>query len=377
MEVESRERTILIVAGEASGDTYGAALTEKILSMAPRSRVVAVGGERMERAGAELIEHYSSVSVVGLTEVVSHLPQVFSLLGRIKNLLRSGEVDAVTLIDFPDFNFIVGSHASRLGIPVLYYIPPQMWAWREGRARKLKRIAREVVVPFPFEVDFYRERGVEARYFGHPLMEVIDYSRWEGKKGQAAGSETVVGLLPGSRSSEVERHLPLLLDAATELEKKGEFRFVIPVPSEKLLPLVREMAGSRENLEVVLKGEPGEFPPMDVAVAASGTATLELALLGIPTVVIYTVSTLTYIIGKMLVRLRNIALPNIILGEEIFPELIQRAATPETICCRVAEFVEDEEKKERVRKGSRRLRDLLSGEGPSEGTARLLLEMFV
>ncbi len=376
--------TVLIVSGEASGDNYASMLVRELKRLRPNVRVLGVGGENLEKSGAELIEDYHRISVVGLTEVLSRLPAVLGLLKRIKKILSAREIGVVVLIDFPDFNFIVGRYARERGIPVIYYIPPQLWAWREGRVRKLKEMTDEVVVPFPFEEDFYRERGLEVRYFGHPLMEILSSSIEEFESGKRDEKCLTVGLFPGSRMSEIEKHLPLLLESVREISKKFDYvDFLMPVPSKEVRDSVLELLGEWRGemqgvaLDVVLKGPSDAFPSIDVAVASSGTVTLELALMGVPTVVIYKVSPVTYIIGKMLVKINNIALPNIVLGEEIFPELIQNDASPKMVSEKVVALVSDDQIRMKVKEGSIRLRNMLKGVGPSRALAGLIVERYL
>ncbi len=379
MQSEIYSDRVLIIAGEASGDNYGSRLIKEMMKMPSPKDIWAVGGELMQKEGARLISHYSEISVVGLVEVLGRLPQITGLLKKIKKMMKRGEVRCIVLIDFPDFNFIVGKYAKKLGIPVIYYIPPQLWAWREGRARVLERFSSHVVVPFPFEVDYFKGHDVTVHCYGHPLFEIL---RDEGIEFQseaptqiARGESLRIGLFPGSRNSEVNRMLPLQMGAAAILkERQGDVEFFLPLANSSLRESVERVVGAFPvSVNILGKRDYAFFHTIDLAIASSGTVTLELAIFGVPTVIIYKVSPLTYIIGKMLVKVDRIGLPNIVTGEKMFPELIQGAATPENIAGKIDGFLSDTAAVEKIREKSRELLVTLDGEGPSKKVAELVM----
>jgi len=381
MPSTQRKRQILIVAGEASGDNYASLLIRELKKGVEKHPIIAVGGEKSREAGAALIAHYSEISVVGFLEVAGKLPRILSLLREIKSLIKGGEIASIVLIDFPDFNFSVGKCAKKFGIPVIYYIPPQMWAWREGRVSRVERISDKIVVPFPFEVDFFAHHGVKVHYYGHPLVEFlreegIELKREEKVKKEGASKRLTIGLFPGSRESEVDRLLPVLLDAGNLVRKTHPtVTLILPLAHEGLRLQVESIV-SKKNIpvEIVEKKNSAFFSRVDCAIASSGTVTLELALLGVPTVIVYRVAPLTYFMGKLLVKVDRIGLPNIVLGKNIFPELIQNDVTAENIVKALNPFFEDRDLTCAIKGNGEKLVTLLDGVGPSRKVAELLSE---
>lgn len=369
---------VFIVAGEASGDNYGSLLIREIKELRPGVEVWAVGGDRMQRAGARLISHYSEISVVGLVEVAGKLGNILRLLREIKGYIRGGEIECLVLIDFPDFNFLVGKYARKYNVPVIYYIPPQMWAWRQGRARILNDISREIVVPFPFEVDFYRQRNIDVHYFGHPLMEMlVQEDRYRNHSDGAHETEKAtlrIGFFPGSRDTEVVRHLPLMLGAGRILKKNStEVEFYLYLAHRSLRENIDGILGGFEHeVHVVTKEDHQVVGNIDGAIASSGTVTLELAVYGIPTVIIYKVSPLTYIIGKLLVSAERVGLPNIVTGETVFPELIQGRATPDMIAGEIQRLLSDPVAIRKIGDTSLELRQAIGGDATSMRVAELV-----
>jgi lipid-A-disaccharide synthase len=377
---EKRKKKVLLIAGEASGDNYGSRVIRELKSLSPGKELWAVGGDNMEREGARLISHYSAISVVGLVEVLGRLSPITALLKEIKRVIKRGEVQCIVLIDFPDFNFIVGKYAKRYNIPVIYYIPPQMWAWREGRAKVLKDISTHIVVPFPFEVDFFKTHSVAVHYYGHPLLEIledegvtIDSRDFKGIRG---GGRLRVGLFPGSREAEVARMLPLQMGAAKILhDRYGDVDFFLPLANSSLRSTIEKIVGNfQHRVNILGKRNYEIFNEIDLAIASSGTVTLELAIFGVPTVIIYKVSPLTYIIGKMVVKIDRIGLPNIITGEKMFPEFVQNAATPANIAGGIDGFLNDAGSVDKVKEKSKELMQNLRGDGPSKKVAELVLQ---
>ena len=379
-ETINRDGGILIITGEASGDNYAAMVISEIKKCKPEREILAVGGDKSYEAGAKLIAHYSSISVLGLLEVAGKLPKIISLLQKIKCLIREGSIETLLLIDFPDFNFRVGKYARRRGIRVVYYIPPQMWAWREGRVAVVDEMSDYIVVPFPFEVDFFGDRGVKAHFYGHPLVEMIRKSGKNpaGTTGESEGASKKEGitlaLFPGSRETEVVRLLPLQLESARILKDIHEdIQFVLPLAHRHLKELVRSfIKRSGVNVELIETKPPSLHDRIDLAIASSGTVTLELAINGVPTVVIYRVSPVTYLVGRGLVKVDSIALPNILLKKKIFPELIQGDATPRNIVKEVERFVMDDKLRDNVRDEGKIILGMLEGCGPAKKVAEYI-----
>ena len=335
-----------MVAGEASGDLHGAYLLEALRKIDPQVRCFGMGGDALHRAGMTLVVHHRSISVVGITEVFFKLRVILKALRELKQSLDRERPDLVILVDFPDFNFRLAKAAHRRGIPVLYYISPQVWAWRSGRVRLIRKWVRKMIVFFPFEVPLYRAAGVDVEWVGHPLLDIVkpSLSKQEAlRKFNLSPDQPVVALLPGSRESEIGKLLPALLASAQLLLREiPTLQFVIPLASgisqEILSPWVRE---SPIPVKVVAEMTYDVMNVADLLITASGTATLEGAILGRPMVIIYKVSPLSYWIGRMLVRVDHIGMVNLVAGKGLMPELLQKDANPEKIAAESLPILKD------------------------------------
>jgi lipid-A-disaccharide synthase len=310
----------LISAGEASGDLHGARLLAALKMKRPDLSAFGMGGERLETAGLDRIVESAALSVVGVFEVFEKLPALSKALSRMSEAARANRPDAAVLIDFPDFNGLLARRLHRAGVPLLYYVSPQVWAWRSGRARSIARLARRIVTLFPFEAEIYRQLGADAVCVGHPLVDDVREGL-ESDPPISSGARRRLVLLPGSRVAEVRKHWTPMLEAGTVLAR----RFDLDVVALRAPGLPEELyAGATErNVAVVSSGRHALLASADLAFVASGTATLEAALCGAPMVVVYRTAAATFAIGKALVRLRWISLVNIVAGEEVVPELLQ------------------------------------------------------
>lgn len=327
-------RRVLVVAGEASGDRHAAGLVTEALRRDPSLSFSGVGGRALREAGVDVRIDNSELGVVGVSEVFG---QAGALLGALRTMRRrivAERPDALLLVDFPDFNLHLAGVAARAGVPVVYFVSPQVWAWRTGRVRKIKRRVSRMIVFFPFEERFYRERGVPVTFSGHPLVDDVPPRppRREARRELGLDPERpVYGLLPGSRRGESARLLdPLLATARKILEAEPNATFLMPL-AETLDVGAVERRSLVAGLPVVALS--GAFEPIvaacDAAVAASGTVTLELALRGVPSVVVYRTSALTYAIGRLLVKTKYVCLVNLVAGRGVLPELLQGDFTPE------------------------------------------------
>ena len=304
----------------------------------------------MAAAGVELLERFDRLTVVGGTEAIRRLPAIWRALQALRQRLRETPPRALVLIDFPEFNFRLARHARQLGIPVVYFVPPQLWAWREGRVRTMARDVSRVLAVFPFEVGLYQEAGVPVEFVGHPILDalpVLDHAT--AREGLAGASDRLVGLLPGSRVEEVTRHLPLMLGAAARLARTlPALRFVLAlaptVPPETVAAVVAEVAPEHRVPMTILRDETYRvMAGADLLLVASGTATLEAACFGAPMVVLYRLSRVSYALARLLVRgVSHISLPNILAGRGIVPELIQGRATASTLGRAALSLLEDE-----------------------------------
>jgi lipid-A-disaccharide synthase len=335
--------TIFISAGEASGEHYGALLTtalqRRLAEAGMTSRFVGMGGARMEAAGLERIVRAEDVAVMGLTEVVRHLPQIYGEYRKLKRAIRKERPAAAVLIDSPEIHLRLAKEFHRLGIPVIYFVSPQIWAWKKHRIRQVQRYVRRMVVIFPFEEGFYRERGVEAEFVGHPLADLPlpGIGREEfAAQNKLDPAKTWVGLLPGSRAREIGAHLPEMLEAARLLAEaaaaKEQYEFIVPLAPTLKPEQRRAVAGQVNELARGLTVRQVEdaraaLGHARVSLVASGTAAVEAALIGNPFVVVYRVSPVTYAIAKRIVKVPHVAMPNLIAGRRVVPELIQNDFT--------------------------------------------------
>jgi len=374
--------TIFISAGEASGDLHGAHLVKSLRVLAPQARLFGMGGRQMAEAGVELIAHISDMAVVGLTEVASHLKAILSTMRRVRREIRRRRPDLVILIDYPDFHLPLARYAKRAGLKVMYYISPQVWAWRKGRIRSIRKWVDHMVVILPFEETLYRSAGVKCTFVGHPLLDLVrpDGTQEEAKDTlNLKGAFPVIALLPGSREKEVERLLPIMLEASGRLKQHyPTASFVIPCAETLNQSKVEEMTRPyKEDLTLV----PGRLiyhvlAASDFAIVASGTATLETALMGVPMCIVYRLSRLTYLIGRLVVRVRNIGLVNIIAEKNLVPELIQGKCTPAGISETVKTILDDPAKVREIREGLKTIRERLGRGGAAKKAAALALEMI-
>ena len=376
-----RRKKVLIVAGEASGDLHGANLVRAMGEVDPDIRFYGIGGKRLEDAGVELVARSSEMAVVGLTEVFSKFGFILSVFFRLKKSLAAEKPDLAVLIDYPDFNIPLARAAKKGGVKVFYYISPQVWAWRKGRIRSIKKYVDRMAVIFPFEKDFYEKAGVAVTFVGHPLLDTA----WATGSREDVRSKlgldrraTTVALLPGSRDNEVTRLLPLMTKAAEILSKEfPDAQFVLPVADTLDEGLVTSMIRrSTAKVLVVADSIYDVLAAADVAVVTSGTATVETALMETPMVVVYRVSGLTYYVGRLLVDVQNIAMANIIAGKTVVVELIQDDATAGAIAKEVAEILRDDIKRSAIVAELKKVRERLGSPGAAKRAARLAVELL-
>lgn len=329
-------KSVFIVSGEESGDLHGAALINALKSVVPGLEVAGMGGERMRRAGMRGLDS-RDVSVVGIVEVVEKLYTILKRFSDLGRLLKGGKFEAIVLIDFPDFNLRFAKKAKKLGIPIIYYISPQVWAWRKNRIKKIAALVDKMLVVFPFEYYLYKDAGLDVEYVGHPLADVVNCPLTRDAARQALGvpeDDKVVALLPGSRTGEIKRMLPVLLKAG-RLIREGlgnPVRFLIPGAgsiSDDLF--ARYLKNADIDARVIRNDMYAVLRASDAAAVTSGTATLETALIGTPHVIVYKVSPVSYGIARALIDVDHIGLPNIVAGKGIVPELIQGKASPVNI----------------------------------------------
>jgi lipid-A-disaccharide synthase len=373
---------VIIVAGEASADLHGFHLVKTMKRLDPHIVFWGIGGRKMAKAGVNILFTSSEMAVVGLTEIFFRLHTIAKARNKLKYIIKEKRPDLLILMDYPDFNIHIAGIAKRFQVPVLYYIGPQVWAWRKGRIRKISRRVDRMAVILPFEEAFYRQRGMmKVDYVGHPLMDAIP-AKGEKEKGMAIlgleGAHPVVGLLPGSRKEEIRRLLPVLIDTAEILGRRyKEIRFLLP-----LAPTIeREFAQSFLNdTSVGISVFQGDIYHAlnicDMALVASGTATLETAIMEVPMVIAYKVSTVSYWAAKMVVKVPFIGLVNLVAGEKVVPELIQDEVTPGRLAHEALTILESDDLRKDMIEKLRGVKKKLGKGGASKATAEIALEMM-
>ena len=364
---------LLISAGEASGEMYGAALLHALRKLSPEPiKAFGLSGEQMRAAGCETVVDAKDVAVVGIAEVVTHLPRIYREFHKLLREADRRKPDVAVLIDFPDFHFRLAKALHARGIPVVYYVSPQLWAWRRGRIKLVQQYVQKMLVIFPFEEHFYREHGVEVEFTGHPLGElVVELEPRDGFASQHGldPAKAWVAVLPGSRRKEVQMILPTLLEAARNLGP--QFEYLLPVAStltaewmqQQLLtiPDVPRVTLTSDARQTLLQSR--------AAMVASGTATVEAAVLGTPFVMVYRVAPLSWHLGRRLVNLSHFAMPNLIAGREIVSELVQQDFTAEKVAAEIRALVEEGPRRNEVVRDLAEVRGHLQSGRASESAA--------
>ncbi|MGV8078547.1 MAG: lipid-A-disaccharide synthase [Syntrophales bacterium] len=371
---------ILILTGEASGDLYGAQIADAMREMDPTLAFYGVGGMHMRGSSVNLLADVSELGVVGLTEVLGKLGRIRTLFSGLRRFLKTDRPALVILIDYPGFNLRFARVAREAGIPVLYYISPKIWAWGAGRIRAIKETVNKMAVIFPFEVSLYEKAGVDVTYVGHPLLDIVradgSVSEIRRRLGLAPDRRTIA-LLPGSRRGEVDRLLTPMIGAAAILSQRlPDLQFLLPLADTLSEDLLRNRLKEHPiPVHLVSRDTYSAVAASDAAIVASGTATLETALLGIPMVIVYKVSPLTYPLARLVIRIDHIGLPNIIAGRTIVPELIQGEASPERIAEEVLPLLTDSRRRTAMTDAFVEVRRKLGTGGAARNAARIACAM--
>ena len=378
----SHNKSVMIIAGEASGDIYGARLVMAIKELEPCIEFFGLGGPEMERAGVRIMHQLSAMAVVGMTEIIPKSRYIFRVLREFKRSLYVSPPDLLILIDYPGFNLHLAKKAHSLDIPVLYYIPPQVWAWREGRVKKIAKRVNRVAVILPFEKEFYRKHGLKAEYVGHPLLDISLPKRGkeEIKKSLDINHDKtpILGLLPGSRNEEIETLLPAMIGAAEIISQDYPHLYcILPLAStvkeDVVAPYIKnakidiktERLDTKEILKIV-----------DLAFIASGTATLEAAIMETPMVIAYKVSFLSYMLGRFLIKVSHIGLVNLVAGKAVVPELIQGKATALGLAEEAVAILKNESLKRDMKKSLKLVHEQLGRGGAAKKAAHIAGEMM-
>ncbi len=365
---------IVIVAGEVSGDLLGGKLATELATLNKKTTISGIGGQTMRDAGVQTLFDVSETSVIGIAEVLKHYPRLRSILSTLKKHIKSNKPDLLILIDYPEFNLKLATYAKSLGIKVMFYVSPQVWAWRTGRVKKIKKCVDLMAVLFPFELDFYKKENVPVCLVRHPLLSDIDatYKPNDNTSDQI----TTIGLLPGSRKNEIKKLLPVMIEAAQRLLKKyPTLKFILPVAPGANIDDLKNY--NKYNLPISYqKGNfYGSVRRCQVLAIASGTATLQTALMGKAMVVIYKISPITYKLFGHMVNIEHICLANIILNRRAYTELIQDNATAESLFNSLVELVNDKQTNQKMIKNRGEIHAKLSSGIDSKELAQRAIEL--
>jgi len=375
------EKRILIVAGEASGDLHGSNLIKSAAEHHPDLSFFGVGGEKMTAAGCRILFPSDELSVMGLTEVLGRLPKIYKRFQQLKRILRSDEApDLLILIDFPDFNLRLAKVAKAAGIKVLYYISPKVWAWRSGRAKTIAERVDRLALIFPFEPPIYESLGVKADYVGHPLLDEFAENKPQGRlrsQLKINADESIVGIFPGSRNSEIDYILETLVETVVLLNKeRPELKFLVPIaPSLSRSTIEKHFFGRGLPVYFVDENIYEVAAACDAVLTVSGTVTLQITLVGTPLALLYKIAPLSYVVGKRLIKIEFAGLTNIVAGRGVVREFIQDAAEPASMCCEILRLLGDSAYNEKVKSDLNTVKELLGKPGCSRRVADIVAEM--
>jgi len=376
----NESKDILIVAGEASGDLHGSSLIRELRNVNPQIQLFGIGGDRMKKEGMELLYHIDKLSIMGFFEVLSKLRMIREVMKTMLRLAKERRPDLVVLIDYPGFNLRFAQRIKKMGVPIVYYISPQVWAWGGNRVKKMKGLIDKMIVVFPFEVEIYKKFDIDCEFVGHPLLEVVrpilsfeDFqSKFDLRK-----NEVLLGLLPGSRWQEVERILPIMVQTAELLGSRiKNLRVMLGLASTIKRQRVQTILDQfKSRVEIIENLTYDLMKHSDLLLVTSGTATLESAILGTPFLVLYKTSLWTYLFAKSLVSIPNIALANVVAGKKIVPEYIQDKAVPKDIADEMYDILTDKPRYKSIQNELSLVKEKIGEAGASKRVAQIINEI--
>jgi lipid-A-disaccharide synthase len=369
---------IMIVSGEPSGDLHGSGLVRELKRKSPGCEIFGIGGDKMRAAGMDLIYHIRELSVMGFLEVIQHLPLLRSVERTLEAVVKARRPQVIVLIDYPGFNLRFARAARKLGMKIVYYISPQVWAWNPGRVKKMKGLIDKMLVVFPFEPDLYRAEGIDVEFVGHPLLDVFTEPQGRPEFCKRYGfdpGKKIVGLAPGSRKQEIERMFPVMLGAARVLHRELGVQLAVAVSSVLELDFLKSFLRDDLPVELIRDATYDVMKNSDLVLVTSGTATLETAYYGTPMIVVYKTSILTYLIVRVLIRIKNIGLVNILAGEQVVPELLQRRANAPLLARKAASLLQDSKLLNEISHRLGSVREKLGTPGASGRAAAAILSV--
>ena len=374
-------KRVMIIAGEASGDMHAAKLVREVLEKNSDIHFYGIGGDKMVEAGVDALVDSAELAVVGLFEVLAHWNTISSALKKMQHLLRTNPPDLLVLTDYPDFNLRLAKTAKECGVKVLFYISPQVWAWRQKRVFKIKKLVDMMAVVFPFEETFYKKYDVPVRFVGHPLVDEIHVTADQlilRSEFLLDDDKPVIGLFPGSRHSEIKRLLPIIVESAQHIaEKKSNAQFIIPVASTlKEEDILNHFEGVELDMRIISNRSHDVMEVCDAVITVSGTVTLELALLKKPMVVINRISKLSYFFVSRMLKIQHIALCNIVAGKRVVPELIQDDATTTNISNTLLDLIDNDDTRNKIMSEFSTIEDKLTNKETKTELSGLLIDML-
>lgn len=375
-----RKKKLMIIAGEVSGDMHGAALIHELKKLNHDLDICGIGGSLMKNEGAYLLYHLNRMAFLGFVEVIRHIPFVKQVQAELIDMVHGQKINTIVLIDYPGFNLNIAEKLKSLNVKIIYYISPQVWAWGKHRINKIKRLVDKMIVVFPFEKEIYQNAGVDVDYVGHPLMEIISEHKFIDKSElysnhQLDSSKDILLLMPGSRKQEVEKIFPVSIKAAEKIADKFNMQVVVSA-SENISERFLRQLTKKSNFKVI-KGYTYDLMKYSkFGIIKSGTSTLEAAIFELPMVIVYKTSGLSYLIGKNLIKVKNIGMANIILNEQVVPELVQHNASHKMIYEKSKEILSNQELYRAIKQKLGLVKEKLGESGASKKAAQLIFTMM-
>lgn len=374
--MNNKMKKILIVAGEASGDLHGGNLVKSIKSINPDIHFLGIGGNNMKSAGVELLYHIDSMAFMGFVEVIKHIPFLRKVKKDLLAKVRESNVDAVILIDYPGFNLSLAKDLKKLNKKIFYYIAPQLWAWGKNRLRLIKELIHKMIVVFPFEEKIYKETGINVAFVGHPLIDVIQQYSFQAKdeffeQNKINSNKKILTIFPGSRRQEINKILPITIQSIKLLKQKFDLEVLVACVDSINREVYEKYCGNEAKL--IFNKNYDLMKYADAGIIKSGTSTLEAALLGLPFVVVYKTSFLSYLIGKSLIQIDKISLANIVADKKVVTELVQNDCTPQRIADEIEKILVNESYRTQMKIEFSRIKSLLGMSGSSIKAAEIIL----
>jgi lipid-A-disaccharide synthase len=380
MVLSGLKNKLMIITGEVSGDLIGASLISELKSLKPDLKVTGIGGDKMKSVGMDLIYHTDQMAFLGFVEVVKHLPFIRKAQKKLIDVIKKEEIGCVVLIDYPGFNLSIAKKLKPLGVEIIYYVSPQLWAWAKGRVKKVRKLVDKMLVVFPFEVDFYKKENVKVEYVGHPLVERINQYKFLSKdeffsKFNLDKGKKILLVMPGSRKQEVKAIFPEVMKAANKLA--ADFNLQVVAARSKNIDEKYFQQDSSSGKFITIEDHNYELMKYShFGIIKSGTSTLEAGFFALPMIVVYKTSLLTYMIGKQLIKLDRIGMVNILLDEMVVPELIQHEASSENIFKTASKILSNENSYLAVKRKLEQVKEKLGGSGASGKAAKSILEIL-